>query len=129
MEHATTPTAPPIQVLIVEDDDDSRDMLSQLAELYGFRTASAATADAALESAQRCLPKLALIDLGLEGADGFEVAQRLRQVPGGEQVRLIALTGYSDPASRTRAKSVGFDEFVVKPLMPEKLNELLERYV
>jgi CheY-like chemotaxis protein len=117
----------PIHVLIVEDDDDSRDMLSQLAELYGYRASGAATAQAAVESARRSLPKVALVDIGLGDADGFEVAQQLRRVPGGERILLVALTGYSDAASRQRAEAVGFDEFVVKPLMPDKLNELLSQ--
>jgi CheY-like chemotaxis protein len=117
----------PIHVLIVEDDDDSRDMLSQLAELYGYRASGAATVQAAVESARRSLPKVALVDIGLGDADGFEVAQQLRRVPGGERILLVALTGYSDAASRQRAEAVGFDEFVVKPLMPDKLNELLSQ--
>lgn len=114
-----------IDVLIVEDDDDSRDMLSELTALHGHRPVGAATAQAAIKSAEQCLPNLAFIDIGLADADGFEVARRLRAVPGGERVRLVALTGYSDTASRARAESAGFDEFVVKPLMPEKLRQLL----
>lgn len=112
-------------VLIVEDDDDSRNMLSELTQLHGHRVMGAATAAAAIECAERGLPALALIDIGLADGDGFEVARRLRQVPGGERTRLVALTGYSDTTSRQRAESAGFDEFVVKPLMPEKLSELL----
>lgn len=115
-------------VLIVEDDDDSRDMLSELTALHGHRVMGAATARAAIECAEQGLPALALIDIGLADADGFEVARRLRQVPGGDRVRLVALTGYSDSASRQLAESAGFDEFVVKPLMPEKLSELLESF-
>ena len=114
-----------IDVLIVEDDDDSREMLSELTALYGHRAMGAATAQAAIECAQQRLPALAFIDLSLADSDGFEVARRLRAVPGGERVRLVALTGYSDSASRARAELAGFDEFVVKPLMPEKLSELL----
>jgi len=114
-----------LDVLIVEDDDDSRDMLSELTILYGHRAVGAATAQAAIESAEQRLPHLAFIDIGLADADGFEVAKRLRAVPGGERVRLVALTGYSDTASRARAESAGFDDFVVKPLMPDKLSELL----
>lgn len=115
-----------IDVLIVEDDDDSRDMLSELTALHGHRAVGAATAQAAIEFAEQRLPNLAFIDIGLADADGFEVARRLRAVPGGERVRLVALTGYSDTASRARAESAGFDEFVVKPLMPEKLSQLLD---
>jgi CheY-like chemotaxis protein len=70
---------------------------------------------------------VALIDIGLDDADGFEVARTLRRLPGGETVHLIALTGYSDTASRERAREAGFDEFVVKPLAPEKFKELLSQ--
>lgn len=117
-----------IDVLIVEDDDDSREMLSELTTLHGHRVVGAATAQAAIESAEQRLPNLAFIDIGLADADGFEVAKRLRSVPGGASVRLVALTGYSDTASRARAEAAGFDDFVVKPLMPEKLFELLASF-
>jgi CheY-like chemotaxis protein len=128
MTHPGMSTPDEYQVLIVEDDDDSREMLSQLAEVYGYRVRGAATAEAAVECALENLPQLALVDIGLADTDGFEVAQRLRRIPGGERVRLVALTGYSDDGSRSRAEASGFDEFVVKPLMPERFSELLSRW-
>jgi len=120
-------TAEPSEVLIVEDDDDSRDMLGELAELYGHRVSGAATAQAAIAIAQKHLPRLALVDIGLADGDGFQVARQLRDLPGGEAVWLVALTGFSDAASRERAHAAGFDEFVVKPVLPEKLSQLLAR--
>jgi CheY-like chemotaxis protein len=100
-------------------------MLEQLAELYGHPATGAATAQAAVQTASRELPRLALIDIGLDGSDGFEVARTLRQLPGGEGVHLVALTGYSDAVSRSRASQAGFNEFVVKPMTPEKFKALL----
>ncbi len=127
MHEAQVSAAQPTHLLIVEDDDDSRDMLSELAELYGYRATGAATARAAIALARDCLPKLALVDIGLADGDGYEVAQQLRRLPDGDSVWLVALTGYSDEASRERAQASGFNEFVVKPLLPEKLNQLLNR--
>jgi CheY-like chemotaxis protein len=125
MSHTPVAAGTTCDLLIVEDDDDSREMLTQLAQLYGYSAAGAATAGGALDLVQRCQPKLALIDIGLADADGFEVARRVRQLPGGAGVRLVALTGYSDDDSRRLAKAAGFDDFVVKPLTPERLNQLL----
>lgn len=116
-----------VRVLIVEDDDDSRDMLSQLVGMLGHRALSASNAHEALQRAGETLWDIALIDLGLPEVDGCEVARRLRATNGGEQRTLVALTGYSDGATRAAAKEAGFDEFLVKPVFPEKLARLLTR--
>jgi CheY-like chemotaxis protein len=111
-------------VLIVEDDDDSREMLGEWVSALGHRQLRAANAEEALRHALASRPDLALIDLGLPDVDGYEVARRLRAAAG-ESIRLIALTGYSDGASRQTADQAGFDDFVVKPVMPEVLEGLL----
>ncbi len=113
-------------VLIVEDDDDSREMLAELVTMLGCRALRAGDADQALEHADRSSPHLALIDIGLPEVDGYEVARRLRAHPRGKQMRLVALTGYSDVAVREEATAAGFDDFVVKPVLPEALENLLK---
>jgi len=102
-------------VLIVEDDDDARDLLSELIDAMGHRTVQAATAEQALEQVERGGLDLALIDLGLAGHDGCEVARRIRATVAGAGMHLIAFTGYSDDATRNSAVAAGFDDFVVKP--------------
>lgn len=114
-------------MLIVEDDDDSREMLGELVASFGHRPVVAANAAEALAQLSS-RPDLALIDLGLPEIDGCALARLLRQaivaVPG-LQTRLVALTGYSDGAMRDSAGEAGFDAYVVKPIMPEALEALL----
>lgn len=115
-------------VLIVEDDDDSREMLGELVSLYGHRPLAAANAIEALAYARDEQLDVALIDIGLPEMDGCELARRLRlaavktaRLP----TRLVALTGYSDGAMRDSAGAAGFDAYIVKPVMPETLEALL----
>lgn len=111
-------------MLIVEDDDDSREMLCEWVSAFGHRQLHAANAEQALKHVVQSHPELALVDLGLPDIDGFEVARRMRAAAG-ESLRLIALTGYSDGITRQTAFAAGFDEFVVKPVLPEVLRGLL----
>jgi CheY-like chemotaxis protein len=115
-------------VLIVEDDDDSREMLGELVSSFGHRAVQAANAEEALARARDQRPDLALIDIGLPEVDGCELAKQLRGVISetpGLQTRLVALTGYSDGDMRASAGAAGFDAYVVKPIMPEALEALL----
>ena len=123
---ATSQSTRPFRVLIVEDDDDSREMLSELVSLLGHDPVRASNAREALEHVREAEPEVALIDIGLPEIDGCEVARRLR-ASGASRVRLVALTGYSDGGTRDTAAAAGFDDFVVKPLLPETLEELLAR--
>lgn len=122
-------TAEPVEravyrVLIVEDDDDSREMLGELVSLLGHSPLRAADATEALLLVREQEPDVALIDIGLPEVDGCEVARQLR-ASGALRVRLVALTGYSDGATRETAIAAGFDEFVVKPLLPQALEAVL----
>jgi CheY-like chemotaxis protein len=116
------------RVLIVEDDDDSREMLGELVSSYGHHAVSAANATEALARVRDQKPDLAFIDLGLPQLGGCELARLLRQAMAempGLKTRLVALTGYSDREMRERAGAAGFDAYVVKPIMPEALEALL----
>ena len=115
-------------VLIVEDDDDSREMLGELVASFGHRPLSAANAAEALAHAREQKPDVALIDIGLPEVDGCELARLLRVVISetpGLHTRLVALTGYSDGSMRESAGAAGFDAYVVKPIMPAALEALL----
>jgi CheY-like chemotaxis protein len=115
-------------VLIVEDDDDSREMLGELISAFGHQPLPASNAAEALACARDQKPDLALIDIGLPEIDGCELARLLRlamaETPG-FKTRLVALTGYSDGPTRETAGAAGFDAYVVKPIMPEALEALL----
>jgi CheY-like chemotaxis protein len=114
-------------VLVIEDGDDNRRMLASLLEHRGFRVHQAATGEDGLEAVLRLRPGRVLLDIGLPGIDGHEVARRLREQLGDATPPLIALTGYGQPADRDRAREAGFDAFLVKPVTMEQLTTVLER--
>lgn len=126
-ESAPPGDQPVFRVLIVEDDEDSREMLSELVSLLGHSPLRAANAGEALQKVREANPQVALIDIGLPEIDGCEVARQVRASGAAVGIRLVALTGYSDGATRDIAAAAGFDDFVVKPLLPETLEELLGR--
>ena len=111
-------------ILLVEDHPDARDALQALLELEGYAVVTAGEGLAALEIARAQHPDIALIDIGLPGLDGYEVARRLRAA-GGPQPILVALTGYSQPQDRRDAEAAGFDAHLVKPVDPADLTRVL----
>ncbi len=115
------------RVAIVEDNADSREMMCHFLELAGFRCQSAGDGVAGLELIERIAPDVALVDVGLPGIDGFEIARRVRANPALDHTYLIAVTGYGQPSDRSRAVDAGFDAHVVKPVQPEGLVRLLAR--
>ena len=109
------------RVLVVEDEADSRECLKLLLETEGHEVALSDNAAAALEEIARFRPDIALVDVGLPGMDGYELARRARTLPGGKELKLIAITGFGGDKHRQRAKSAGFDMHVVKPISYEQL--------
>jgi len=117
----------PLHVLVVEDNVDSADSLSLLLRLYGHDVQVARTGPAALDMASSSRPDVVLLDIGLPGMDGYQVAQRLRERPEFKDVVLCALTGYSpSQADRQRQQETGFDHYYVKPIELTKLLELFK---
>jgi signal transduction histidine kinase/ActR/RegA family two-component response regulator len=116
-------TGAPRRVLVVEDNEDAREMLRNLLLLLGHEVHEASDGASGIEEARRLRPDAALIDIGLPGIDGYEVARRIRaDVP---DARLVAVTGYGQPEDRERALAAGFDVHLVKPVDPEQLQRLL----
>lgn len=112
-------------VLVVEDNVDAADTLSMLLRLYGHEVHVARTGLTALEMASTTRPDVVLLDIGLPGMDGYEVAQHLRERPEFKGVVLCALTGYSpSEADRQRQQETGFDHYYVKPVNLTKLLDL-----
>ena len=109
------------RVLVIEDNDDARDMLTTLLSIAGHDVHSAADGARGLELARVVRPEIALVDVGLPGLDGYEVARRLRAFGFGAALRLIAITGYGQAEDRRRAEAAGFDVHLAKPLDPERL--------
>lgn len=104
------------RVLIVDDNEDSANSLALILKLGGHETASVYSASAALECAVSFKPDVVLLDIGLPGMDGYEVAQKMRELPGLRDVRLVAVTGYGRSDDRLRARDAGFDDHLTKPV-------------
>ncbi len=117
----------PLRVFVVEDNDDAREALRLLLELWGHRVEEAADGPRGVEAALAGTFDVALIDIGLPGLDGYRVARRLRDAPKGRALFLVALTGYGQPSDRRRALEAGFDAHLVKPVEAEQLADVLAR--
>ena len=111
-------------ILIVEDNVDARDALRMLRELDGHTGEAVEEGQQALEVARAKDPDIALVDIGLPGIDGYEIARRVRARDRRRPV-LIALTGYGQPEDRRRATDAGFDDMLVKPVDPTALTNLI----
>ncbi len=114
-----------LTVLVVDDNADVRDMLRTLLELGGHKIHEAANGPQAVQKAMDIDPHIALVDLGLPGFDGFEVARRLRKDPRTRGMLLVAVTGYGMADDQRKSSEAGFDAHVVKPVTPERLDEIL----
>ena len=114
------------RILVADDNSDALESLTTLLELGGHEVFSAANGALALESAERNLPEVALLDIGMPKLDGYEVARRIRAQPWGRRITLVALTGWGQESDRRRSGEAGFDSHLVKPLDLDKLTALLE---
>jgi CheY-like chemotaxis protein len=103
------------RVLVVDDDQDSREVLGELITYLGRSALLARDAREALAVVLEQAPEIGLIDVSLPDIDGCELARRLRKLVG-SRMHLIALTGHSDAAVRQRAAAAGFDDYWVKPI-------------
>jgi CheY-like chemotaxis protein len=110
----------PLRILVVEDSRDAREMLRLSLELEGHDVEVAMDGPQGVLHARALTPDVVLIDIGLPGLDGYEVARRIRGALG-EAVLLVALTGYGDAESRRLTAAAGFDHHVVKPVDPMEL--------
>jgi CheY-like chemotaxis protein len=104
------------RVLVVDDNIDAADSLALLLGLEGHQTECAYTAAGALQRVSAFAPQVVLLDIGLPDMDGYEVARRLRALPTGAAMTLVALTGYGQAEDRERALASGFDTHLVKPV-------------
>ncbi|MDX2165535.1 MAG: PAS domain S-box protein [Deltaproteobacteria bacterium] len=113
------------RVLIVEDNSDAAESLTLLLEALGLRVRAVGDGPAALAAAHGDPPDVMLVDIGLPGMSGYEVAERVRQDPALRDTVLVALTGYGLEEDRRRAIAAGFDQHLVKPVEVDKMRALL----
>jgi signal transduction histidine kinase/CheY-like chemotaxis protein len=112
------------RILIVEDNPDGRETLCLLLQLAGHQVEVASDGVQGVKKALAMRPEAALVDIGLPGLDGYQVARQVRAALG-DEVLLIAMTGYGEPHDRRRALEAGFHAHLVKPVDPEELQALL----
>src|SRR5262249_36287448 len=117
------------RLILVEDEADLARAQSVLLTKNGHEVRWCATAGDALEALGSFQPDLMIIDLGLPGMNGFELARRVRENPALARFPLIAQTGYTDPATRRGAAEAGFDHYAIKPVCWQELSDLLETFL
>jgi CheY-like chemotaxis protein len=113
------------RIVLVDDQADSREMLRMLLESRDHQVIDVEDGPSAIDVITREKPDVAFIDIGLPAMNGYEVAQRIRDRPGLEDVMLVALTGYGAPSDISAARAAGFDEHVIKPAELGKLERIL----
>ncbi len=113
-------------VLVVDDNADAADSMAMLLRMAGHEVRVEHDGEGALAQAASRAPDVVLLDIGLPGIDGYEVARRLRASAGGRKARIYALTGYGQDEDRRRSLASGFDGHLVKPVMPGDLFALVE---
>jgi PAS domain S-box-containing protein len=115
------------RVLIADDNVDAAESLQLWLEMAGHEVHTALTGPAALEVARTMHPEVALLDVGMPGMSGLEVAQKIREAPWGRDMVLIALTGWGQDEDRQRSKEAGFDHHLTKPVPPDTIEELIRK--
>ena len=114
------------RVVVVEDNGDVRQMICKLLARHGHQVSSACDGPDGVATIRRMHPDLALVDVGLPGIDGYQVAAQVRADPDCGSVQLVAMTGYGQPEDCRRAEHAGFDAHLVKPVRAEQLLSLLQ---
>ncbi|MYM24872.1 response regulator [Duganella sp. FT135W] len=114
------------RVLLIEDNEDGREMMTMMLGGYGYDVQSAADGLQGLDAARTHQPDLALVDIGLPGIDGYEVARRLRADAATSGIKLVALTGYGLADDLRRVMEAGFDRHLVKPVDIDQLMEVID---
>jgi signal transduction histidine kinase/DNA-binding response OmpR family regulator len=123
----SAPTRRALRVLVVDDNRDAVDSLALMLQLDGHEVHLAHDGPSALEMARTYRPEVVLLDIGLPGMSGYEVARHLRGESQPDRFLLVAMTGYGQDEDRRRSREAGFDHHLVKPVDPADLRELLAR--
>lgn len=124
---ATTPTplSATRKILVIDDDHDVADSLVMFLETFGATVRVAYSGASGVEALSAFKPDLVFLDLGMPVMDGYETARRIRALPEGRAVKLVALTGWGQEQIYDRARAAGFDSHLTKPAGFEALQELL----
>jgi CheY-like chemotaxis protein len=115
------------RVLVVDDNDDAREALEFLLKEEGHDVRGAADGAEALAEAKSFQPDVVLLDIGLPGMDGYDVARALRAMPESAGAFIVAVSGYGQAEDRVRSRAAGFDEHLLKPVAPARLLDLVRQ--
>jgi len=116
-----------LRVLVVDDNLDAAETLAMLLEMSGHDVKMANDGPEAIEVARRELPQVVLLDIGMPGMNGYDVARKLREQPETRGMVLVAMTGWGQEEDMARSKEAGFDHHLVKPVEPAVLSNLLAK--
>jgi CheY-like chemotaxis protein len=129
MESLASTTPQPqdhLRILVVEDDPESLQMMGALLSLWGHEPSLVSSGPPALDAFDQQSPDVVLLDLGLPGMDGFEVARKIRSRPrGGGSVLIVAVTAYRSEDHQRQAREAGFDKYLMKPVDIDTLRQVL----
>jgi CheY-like chemotaxis protein len=114
-----------LKILVVDDHQDSAELLATILEIEGHLTRIAYDGQSAIAYAIEFRPDAILLDIGLPDMNGYELARRLREEESVADSRMIAVTGYSRDEDKQRAAAAGFDHHLVKPVDPDELRRVL----
>ncbi len=115
------------RILVVDDNEDAAEMLALMLACWGQETQVANDGLSALAAARAFRPDVVLLDIGLPGMSGYEIARHLRELPAAESILLVAVTGWGQDTDKQQSRDAGFDEHLVKPVDPDTLRTLLTR--
>ncbi len=116
-----------LRVIVVDDNPDAAHTLSMLLKMAGHDVHKASGGAEALQLGERVRPHAAILDIGMQGMSGYELAERIRKEPWGRSLVLIAVTGWGTPDDVAKARAAGFDHHFRKPVMVERVLEVLPR--
>ena len=119
------PASVPRRALVVDDSEDSAEMMRELLRLLGHDVRIAFDGQRALEVTHEFKPEIVFLDIGLPSMNGFEVARRMRQIPGCAAIPIIAVSGYARETDREETRKAGFTEHLAKPVDVARLEQLL----
>jgi CheY-like chemotaxis protein len=122
---ANAPAMRRCRVLVADDNRDAAESLAMVLKFAGYEVLIAFSGAEALDIAQRERPRAAIIDIGMPGMSGHEVARRMRLEAWGRNAVLIALTGWGQEQDKQAAKAAGFDEHLTKPVDPDSVEQVL----